>query len=395
MWKPRNFATLAGAAAALAALGWAFAPRPLEVESGVVERGRFEQAIEEDGRTRLRDRYVISAPATARVSRILLREGDPVQAGDTVAVLTPVMPSMLDERGMREAAARLKAAEAGVAAATARAQRAQVTRDEMQLEMHRAEKLAREGFLSTSRLDSARLARDGALRELDAAVAAREVAAQERAHAAAVLQPSGTDAGRPLALRAPVAGVVLRIALASEATVPAGTPLLDVGDPRRLEVVADLLTTDAVQAVPGTRAMVERWGGPPVAARVRRVEPSAFTKVSALGIEEQRVNVLLDVADPPPAWSLLGDGFRVTVRVLTASVDEAVVVPLGAVFPFGDGGTAVYRIEAGRAKLQPVELAGRNAVSGWVKSGLQPGQAVIVYPPPAVAEGKRVRVRQP
>jgi HlyD family secretion protein len=379
----------------LIALAWAFAPRPVQVETAVVERGAFEQSIDEDGRTRLRDRYTVSAPVAARMARIRLREGDAVKAGDVVAELAPVMPSMLDERSVREATARLRAAEAGVAAAQARAGQARVARAQAQQELDRTEQLARGGFVSGARLDSARLALQGAQREAEAAAAAREVAAQERALAAAALQPAGAGAQRMLPVRAPVAGVVLHVPQQSEATIPAGTALLDIGDPSRMEVVAELLTTDAVQAKPGTRAVIERWGGPPVQGRVRLVEPSARTKVSALGIEEQRVNVLIDVDQPPPEWRAMGDGFRVTARIVTVSTGDAVLVPVGALFPHADGGMAVYLLEDGRAKLQPVELAARNGSTGWVRSGVAPGQGVIVYPPPEVRDGTRVSVRKP
>jgi HlyD family secretion protein len=390
----RTLAIAAAVIAAVAALGWAFAPRPLEVEAAVVEQGPFEQAIEEDGRTRLRERYTISAPVAARLARIQLREGDRVAAGDTVALLTPVMSAMVDERSQREALSRLKASEAAVAGAAARVDRARIAQEEARLELQRTEKLAREGFLASSRLDSARLALDGARRELEAAQAAREVASHERAVAAAVLQPAGAGAsGAPLALRAPVAGVVLRVPILSEATVPAGTALMDLGDPARMEVVAELLTTDAVQAQPGTRARIERWGGPPVEGRVRRVEPAAFTKVSALGIEEQRVLVIIDLVEPPDAWRSVGDGFRVTARVITASTADAVQVPVGALVPTEEGAVAAYVVENGRAVLRPLTLAGRNGNAGWVRAGVKPGEQVIVYPPPAVAPGRRVRVR--
>jgi HlyD family secretion protein len=385
-----------GAAVLAGALAWAFAPRAVEVEAAVVERGRFEQGVEEDGRTRLRERYTISAPVTARLARITLREGDAVKAGDTVAVLTPVMSSLFDERSLREAGARLKAADAGIAGAAAREARAVVAQEEARLELQRTERLAREGFLAPSRLDSARLALAGARRELEAAHAARQVAVQERAQAEAALQPVGSGGtGRLLEVKSPVAGLVLRVPNQSETTIAAGTALIDVGDPARMEVVAELLTTDAVQAVPGTRAVVERWGGPPVEGRVRRVEPAARTKVSALGIEEQRVNVVIDIADPPAAWRGMGDGFRVTARVITASADDAVLVPVGALFPHGDGGSAVYLLDGGRARLQPIELAGRNGSVGWVRTGLAAGQTVVVYPPPTVSDGRRVRVRRP
>lgn len=385
----------AAGAGALGLLAWAFAPRPVQVETVVVQVGRFEQSIEEDGRTRIRDRYTVSAPVAARLTRIGLKEGDRVKAGDPVAVLVPAMSALIDERSTREAQARYQAARANVSRALARVARAGVSQEEAQLELHRTEKLAREGFLSASRLDSARLALAGAKREVEGASAEHAAAVQDQAQAAAALQPVGPGNGRPLTLHAPVDGVVLRVAQPSEATLPAGTALMDIGDPRRMEVVADLLTVDAVQAQPGARAVLERWGGPPLAGRVRRVEPGAFTKVSALGIEEQRVKVLVDLeGEAPPAWQAMGDGYRVTLRVITRSVDGAVLAPVGALFPVGDGGFAVYRVEDGRARLQVVEVGGRNGNDAWIRSGLRAGQAAVVYPPPAVADGKRVRVRK-
>ena len=393
--KSRSIAAAAVAAvAAIAAIGWAFAPRPLEVETAAVGRGRFEQSIEEDGRTRLRERYTISAPAAARLARIQLREGDSVHAGDEIATLTPVMPTMVDERSLREAVARLKAAAAAEVAASARADRARIAQEEARLELQRTARLAQEGFLAPARLDSARLALESARREQEAAQAAREVAGHERTQAAAMVQPAGrASAGAPLPIRAPVSGVVLRVPIQSEANVLAGTALMDVGDPQQMEVVAELLTTDAVLATPGTRALVERWGGPPVEGRVRRVEPAAFTKVSALGIEEQRVNVIIDILQVPEAWHRMGDGFRVTVRVITASADDALQVSVGALVPAEDGVMGAFVVERGRAVLRPIELAGRNATMGWVRSGLSAGEQVIVYPPPGVENGRRVKRR--
>jgi HlyD family secretion protein len=386
---------IAAGAAALAALVWAFSPRPVEVEIATVRQGLFEQAIEEDGRTRLKERYTVSAPVAARLARITLREGDCIAAGDTVATLTPVMPSMVDERSAREAAARLKAAAAGVERAAARVERARISLQEARLEQERSEKLAGDGFIAPSRLDATRLALAGARRELDMANAEREVAVQEQAQAAAVLQPI-TDGGkrRALAVLSPVSGVVLRVVQPSEATVAAGAALLEVGDPSRMEVVSELLTTDAVQAQPGRRAVIERWGGPPVEGQVRRVEPAAFTKVSALGIEEQRVNVVIDITAPPQAWRTMGDGFRVSVRIVTASIEQAVLVPVGALFPH-EQGMAVYKLDSKRVRLQPVEVGARNGGEAWVRTRLAPGETVVVYPPAALADGRKIRVRAP
>ena len=397
MFQKKYLLPAAVAAAAVALLAWAFWPKPVAVETAAVVTGRYEQAIEEDGRTRLKDRYTVSAPVAARVLRIALREGDRVAAGEAVAVLLPAMSSMVDERSRLEAAARHQAAKANVARAAARVQRTRVAAEEAQLELHRTERLTREGFLAGSRLDSDRLALVAARQEIEVAQAEHQAALHEQAQAAAALLPAGNSvqAGKPFTVQSPVEGVVLRVAQASEATVPAGTALLDVGDPSRMEVIAELLTTDAVQAQPGRRALIERWGGPPVEGRVRRVEPGAFTKVSALGIEEQRVKVIVDLQGAPQAWSAMGDGYRVTVRVITQSVEQAVLVPVGALFPIGDGGTGVFRLQDGRARLQPVELGGRNGSEAWVRSGLKGGETVIVYPPPAVSDGKRVERRQP
>lgn len=386
---------IAAGVAVLGALAWAFSPRPVEVETATVKQGHFEQSIEEDGRTRLKDRYTVSAPVAARVARIVLREGDSVATGDVVAVLTPAMSSMVDERSAREAAARLKAAAAGVERASARVARAMISMQEAQLEKERTEKLAGEGFLSASRLDAVRLAQSGARRELEVANAEREMAVQEKAQAAAALLPAAAGSStRPLSVRSPVSGVVLRVPQPSETTLAAGAALLDIGDPQRMEVISELLTTDAVQATAGRRVVIERWGGPPIEGVVRRVEPAAFTKVSALGIEEQRVNVLIDVSNPPEAWHSMGDGFRVSVRIITASIDQAVLAPLGALFPH-DKGMAVYLLDGRRARLQPVEVGARNNNEAWLRSGLTPGQTVIVYPPSTIRDGRKVNVRKP
>jgi HlyD family secretion protein len=386
----------AAAAAVLAVFAWAFWPRAVEVEAAVARQAPFEQAIEEDGRTRVKDRYTISAPVAARLERITLREGDCVAAGDTVAVLRPVMSPMVDERSRAEAQARLRAASASVDRATARTGRARIALQEATLERQRTERLAADGFLSTSKLDSVRLALAGARRELETALAERDLAGHEREQAAATLQQftGGARAGGALPVRSPVAGVVLKVAQPSENTLPAGAALLDIGDPQHMEVVSELLTTDAVQAQPGRHVIIERWGGPPVEGTVRRVDPAAFTKVSALGIEEQRVIAVIDITSPPQQWRAMGDGFRVVVRVITNRVEQALVVPVGALFP-NEGGMAVYRVDGRRVRLTPVDIGGRNGTDAWVRDGLEPGQQIIVYPPATVTDGRRVKVRLP
>ncbi|WP_298234636.1 HlyD family efflux transporter periplasmic adaptor subunit [uncultured Azohydromonas sp.] len=392
--------TAAGAVLAVALLGWAFAPHPVPVETAAVTQGTFEAVIEEEGKTRVRDRYVVSAPLAGVLQRIALREGDAVRPGDPVALLTPVLPVLQDERTLREQQARLEMALAGRERAAARVARAQVSLQQARAEAARSGELVRQGFVSLSRFDNDQLAVQAAQRDVEAAVQEAHVAGhdveQARAALTAVQRGPAAAQGRAFVLRSPVAARVLRVAQQSESAVAVGTPLLELGDTAQLEVVAELLTTDALKAVPGSRVLIERWGGAGVLeGRVRLVEPAAFTKVSALGVEEQRVRVLIDLAGDPAAWRALGDAYRVGVRIVTLSVEGAVQVPVGAVFPVEDGeAMAVYRLDGERAVLQPVEVAARNGAQAWVKSGLKPGQEVVVYPSSAVRDGQRVQRRR-
>lgn len=387
----------AGAVCTAAALGWAFAPRPVSIETATVQRGAFESAVEEDAKTRVRDRYLVAAPLSGRLVRIALREGDVVEEGAVVATLTPAIPPLLDNRARREHELRVAIARANVDRVQARILRARVAVDQAEHETLRTEQLARQGFVSPSRLDTDRLALLASQREFQAAQEERHVAEREVAQARVALEATRRPAEDGLFhVRAPVAGRVLHVLQSSETTVPLGAPLIELGDTTRLEVVAELLTTDALQVQPGMPVSVERWGGDrPLAGRVRAVEPGAFTKVSALGVEEQRVRVLIDLAGPPTDWQRLGDGYRVTVRIITRSVDAALRVPVSAVFPQAGaaGGFAVFLVRDGRAVLTPVTVAARNASEAWIGDGLAPGTLVVVYPPPAVIDGRRVSPR--
>jgi len=390
------WAATIGGVAALALLAWAFAPRPVPVELARATTGPYEQSIAEDARTRLRDRYVVTAPLAGRLARIALREGDEVAAEAIVATLTPVLSPLLDERSQREQLSRAEAAEASLQRAEAGVQRARVGQEQARIELQRDEQLAHENFIAPAKIESDRLALQAAQRDLDAAVQSRHVAQHEleaaRAALTAVRGPAAAAGG--FAVRSPVAGRVLRVPAASETTVALGTPLLEVGDTTRLEVVAELLTTDALQARPGAPVRIERWGGSrDLEGRVRSVEPSAFTKVSALGVEEQRVNVLIDITSPPAQWQALGDGYRVGVRIVTLAQPSALRVPVSAVFPRAEGGMAVFVADAGRARLTAVELGGRNGSDAWIRSGIGEGTEVIVYPPTALRDGARVSAR--
>lgn len=387
---------IAGGLATAALLAWAFAPRPLEVEVASVTEGPFETSIEEDGKTRLRDRYVVSAPLSGSVGRITLREGDVVEAGAQLATIAAVLPAMLDERTRREQQLRVEIAQAQRQRLAARIEGAQVALAQARNEQQRSEQLAKQGFVAPTKLETERLAVQAAQKDLEAAVEEGHVAAHEVEQArAALLASTSPGGGRGFAVRAPVAGRVLKVVQVSEGAVALGAPLLELGDTARLEVVAELLTADALRAVPGSRVRIERWGGDGVLeGRVRRVEPAAFTKVSALGVEEQRVRVLIDLTSPPETWRALGDGFRVGVRIVTRTLDKATKVPVSAVFPRPEGDFAVFVLEGGRARAVPVKLGARNGHEAWIESGVAAGATVIVYPPAATRDGLRVKPRQ-
>jgi HlyD family secretion protein len=429
-----------GLALALA-VGWAFAPRPIEVELAKVTQGPFETTIDEDGKTRLADRYVVSAPLAGRLARISLKEGDAVAIDAPLAVLSSVLPAMQDERMQRELRSRVEAAQDNVARATSRTARAQVSLAQAQNEVRRSEQLVQQGFIAPIKVETERLAAMGAQREVEGAAAERRMAAHEVEQAQAALgsvPPSGAGAGAGgsgkggsgkggFTVRAPSAGRVLRVLQTSEGVVALGTPLIEVGDTQRMEVVTELLTTDALATKPGSRVVIERWGGPgSLQGRVRSIEPAAFTKVSALGVEEQRVRVLIDITSPQAEWQALGDGYRVSVRIVTLSETNALQVPVSAVFPLpaalgGSAGMAasgasgatgaasataaaaaaapsrfaVFVVSDGRAIQTAVELGARNGNAAWIRSGIATDQQVIAYPPATVRDGLRVAARKP
>ncbi len=400
----RQWITVGVATAGLAgALAWAFAPRPLQVEAAVVTVGPFEMAVEDDGKTRLRDLYLVSAPLAGLLGRITLREGDLVAAGAVVASMRAAQAPLRDERTRQEQLAQLGSAQAQVRAAAAARERAAITRRRADQDAQRSAQLARDRFVSPSILERDQAAALAAAQEHDAAVAQHQVALHGLEQARAALGAGGQggpEAGTTVALRAPVAGRVLRVLQASEAVVPLGAPLIELGDPQQLEVVAELLSADALQARPGSAVRIDRWGGAPLAGRVRRIEPAAFTKISALGVEEQRVKVIIDLVAPPAEFGTLGVGYRVNVRVVTARQEKVRKVPVSALFPLPQAGAAteaamaVYVVDNGRARLKPVQLGGRNDVEAWVQDGLAAGAQVIVYPAPQVRDGVAVAVRK-
>jgi HlyD family secretion protein len=376
-------------------LGMALMPRPAPADFATVDRGTLIVTLDEEGETRVRDLFVVSAPLAGRVLRIELEPGDPVTAGESVlATFLPNDPSLLDARSRGEAQARVRAARASLETARAERTKGEAELDYARSELERSRRLSAEGIVSEEALDQAELSEETAARALDAADSRVRSAVHELERAqAALLEPGGSNqntGGRTIVIRSPVEGTVLRRLRQSESVVPAGEPLIEVADSTDLEIVADYLSTDAVRIRPGQRVLIEQWGGDrPLPGHVRRVEPSGFTKISALGVEEQRVNVIIDLDEPPQQ---LGDGFRVEVRVVTYEREDVLRVPTSSLFRH-EQDWAVFTVDGGRARLRPIEVGRRTGLLAEVLTGVEEGESVIVHPSDAIADGVRVAAR--
>ena len=392
----RNKIALGAGLAALALLaGWALRPQAVAVETAEAVRGAFEQTVSDDGKTRVRERYVVSAPLAGRLERIALRAGDAVEKGQVLALLTPTAPAFLDARTSRELQGRIGAVQALLARARAETLKYAAQRDQAQADLERQARLAKEGFVSETAREQAGLALRTAERTLDAARYAEEAARHEleQARAALALYQSG-EAGAKWQVTSPVKGAVLKVVQESEGAVALGAPLIELADPKGLEAVVDVLSQEAVGIRPGMPARIELGQGvAPLAARVRLVEPAAFTKISALGVEEQRVNVVLDFAAPLESLQTIGDGFRVEAHVVVFRQDNALKAPVGALFRDG-AGWAVFTVDGARARKRAVKAQRRNGIEAMVEDGLQPGERVVVYPSDALKDGARVSVRR-
>jgi HlyD family secretion protein len=382
-----------GLAAAVAGIAWLLVPQPVPVETAAVAKGRFVASVDEDGKTRVRERYVVAAPLAGRLTRVALKAGDRVASNDIVAAIMPPPAPLLDPRSRREAEERLGTAEAALARSKATVERAQAEAGQAKTDLDRARTLAAQGASTVQALERAELSQRVADRDLRAAEFQDHAASHEVDQAKALLaryQDGADTAIERWNVTAPVSGVVLRVMQESETAVQSGAPLLEIGDPRDLEIVTDVLSVDAVEIRPGADVVIEHWGGAGVlSARVRRIEPAAFTKISTLGVEEQRVNVLIDLLSPREQWVGLGDGYQVDTKITVFTADDVAIVPAGALFRRGDS-WGVYVVDDGRAQLRAVDLVRRSGRAAAVSKGVVQGDRVIVYPSDQISAGVRV-----
>lgn len=392
-WRRRLFL---GLIAVLLAWGLysGFRPQPVEVDLGAASRGSLRVTVEQEGRTRVIDRYVVAAPVAAYARRIDLDVGDAVQPGTPVVELEPLRSEVLDPRRRAEAEARVAAAQANVGAAEQRLKAAEAGAGLAEKSLERARQLRSKGHVTVEAEDRALAESDRAASELRSAQFSVATARHELEAARTALRFAATGgAGTPILVKSPVAGQVLRIPRKSEGAVAAGQPLIDVGDPRELEVEVDVLSADAVRIGPGTRVLFERWGGDRVLeGKVSRVEPAGFTKVSALGVEEQRVWVIVAFTSPREQWQRLGDGYRVEASFILWEGQDVLQIPASSLFRDGDG-WAAFVVKEGRAAKRRVEIGRRNALAAQVLSGVEAGEQVVVHPDDRVREGGRVTAR--
>jgi HlyD family secretion protein len=389
----KNKKLIAGLLVVGAIVAVAVWPASMEVDVARAEQGPMQVTIDEDGETRVRNRFVVSAPVAGRVQRIELEPGDAVVRGKTIlARLLPAESPLLDARSRSELTAGVEAARAAVGQAQAERNRTVEALARARSTFARQQELLKAGAISKDDLEAAETSVRTAEESQRAAEFTATRAEYELQLARARLQAPQTS-GRSVEIVAPVDGVILKRLRESESVVPVGEPLLEIGDPQRIEIVADLLSTDAVRVSPATPVLIDEWGGDhPLHGRVRRVEPSGFMKVSALGVEEQRVNVIIELEDPASVARKLGDGYRVEVRVIVWREDNVLKVPTGSLFRRADE-WAVFVVEEGRARLRLIKLGQRNQTEGQIISGLSAGQVVVLHPPDTLTDGMRVVVR--
>ncbi|MDA1311816.1 MAG: efflux RND transporter periplasmic adaptor subunit [Acidobacteria bacterium] len=383
--------------AIVAAIVWGFMPRPIPVETVRVERGPLQVSIEEEGKTRVVDRFVVSAPVAGFARRLKWDVGDVVKRGQALLNLDPPRATVLDPRSRAEAEARVAAAEASLKQAQQDLEAAEAEARRWETQLKRRQELHAAGTISDEDLNEAE---SGAQRSRAQARAARfavEVAQHQLEAARTALQhsaaPRSQQSAETISVRAPVGGRILKIIHESEGVVNPGDTLVEIGNSHGLEVVVELLSADAVKVAPGTSVLFERWGGErPLEGRVRVVEPTGFTKISALGVEEQRILVIVDITSPPEEWARLGDGYRVEARFILWEGENVLQVPSSTLFREG-AGWGVFTLADGLALRKSVELGKRSGLIAEVLSGLQEGDMVITHPDDAIADGVQVEPR--
>jgi HlyD family secretion protein len=391
--KLRRAAPWAAGLAAVGALALGLRPTPVEVEVAAAARGPIRVTVDGTGKTRVRDLYVVAAPVSGQLQRLSLQEGDQVRAGDVVAWVAAARPTPLDPRTRAELAGRLDAARAAEAEAHGALARARVAAEQAERDAARARQLAAGGSLSPAEAETTELARAARAEEARMAASAVRRAAGEAEAARAALAGAQARAGERVALRAPATGTVLRVHRESEGPIAAGAPVLDLGDRAHLEAEIELLTAQAVRVRPGAAADLVRWGGDAaLPGRLARLDPAAFTKVSALGVEEQRIHAV--VVPAGPGWERLGEGFAVEAQITAAERNDALLVPAAALFRDGER-WAAFVVEGGRARLRHLELAESTASHAAVEKGLAAGERVVLHPSDKVRDGARVAVRTP
>jgi HlyD family secretion protein len=392
---PFRIVTALLAVALLAGVLFALRTQPIDVDVARVVRAPLDLKVVDDGRARVRERYTVSAPVAGTLARIDLNEGDVVEPGMVLARLLPLPSPLLDPRSRQVAEQRLASATDARKQAEATVTRAETADDQADRDLARVQALASQGSLSPAQLEQA--SADARMRKAELASArfSEKVAAHDAEQARDALErfSPGGHPSEQFEVTSPVHGQVLHVLHKSEGVVEAGTALLEVGDPQALELVVDLLSQDAVAVRPGMPARLLHWGGdPPLTAKVRRVEPSAFTKTSALGVDEQRVNVVLDPEEPSDAWRSLGDGFAAEIEITVWSKPDVVQVPTSALFR-RDAGWALFTVSGGRAVGRAVQMGHRGALQTEIIGGLDSDEVVIIHPGASVHERAKVALR--
>lgn len=400
----RRAAVVAAACGVLAAVAYVLWPSAIPVDIAKVTVGPLVVAVRDEGRTRIKDRYIVSSPLSGRVTRIDLRPGDHVVRGQTVlATIEPADPSLLDARALAQTRANVKAAEANRQRASAELERTVAALERAQSQFRRVKTLRETGSASPDELEDAEMMLRQTTQQHEAAKFNVSIAEFEQEQAKAALlrfQPQDVDDGQSkpddgwrMEIRSPITGQILRVLQQSSAVLTSGTPLVEVGDPADLEVEVDVLSEDAVKVRPGNPVHIEQWGGGKrLEGVVRTIEPRAFTKVSALGVEEQRVNIIIDFTGPKEERATLGDGYRVEAAIVIWEDAAVLKVPISALFRKDDRWVA-FVVENGRARLRPIELGRRNSLDALVVVGLKADESVILHPSDDIQQGARVTRR--